>query len=113
MIEGEYMSQEDSKKQLKIKLFKEGSIDYLQFNIGPKVHKLNLNLDDNQSEIKAMFCDLLPYVEANDTELVLEKEEGYDNKLLEEVSISYISDLNKEIQGVRIEILDKYGQEED
>lgn len=107
------MSQEGSKKQLAVRLFKENNIDYLEFNIARKPHKLNLNLDDNQGEIKAMFCDLLPYIEINDTELILKKDDGYDNKLLEEVAISYVADLNKEIQGVRIEILDKYTLAED
>jgi len=59
-----------------------------------------------------MFCDLLPYIETNNTELVLDKDEHYDNKLLEEVSTSYIEDLNKEIRGVRVEILEKYTEED-
>lgn len=113
MTEEEYMSREDNKKQITVRLFKEDSIDYLEFKLAAKIHKLNLNLDDNQSEIKAMFCDLLSFIEINDIEFILEKEEGYDNKLLEEVSTSYINDLNKEIQGVRMEILDKYTSEED
>lgn len=107
------MSQEDSKKQLAVKLFKKDSVDYLEFHIGQRVHKLNLNLDDNQAEIKAMFCDLLPFIETNDAVLILEKDDEYDNKLLEEVSESYIADLNKEIQGVRVEIHDKYALAED
>jgi len=110
MIEEEYMNPVD-KMQLSVRLFKEDDTDFLEFNIDRKVHKLNLNLDDNQSEIKAMFCDLLPYVEANDTELVLKKDDDYDNKLLEEVSNSYIADLNKEIESVRIEVLEKYAEE--
>lgn len=85
---------------------------FLEFKIDTKTHKLNLNLDDHQGEIKAMFCDLLPYIEANDVRLVLEKDEDYDNKLLDEVATSYIDDLNKEIQGVRIEILEKYSEED-
>lgn len=106
------MNPADSKKQLEVKLFKDGDTDFLEFKIDHKIHKLNLNLEDNQAEIKAMFCDLLPYVEANDTELVLKKDDDYDNKLLEEVSTSYIDDLNKEIAGVRIEVLEKYAEED-
>lgn len=105
------MSQEDTKKQLLVKLYKEDGIDFLEFNLGSgKIHKLNVNLEDNQSDIKAMFCDLLPLLETSDIELVLNVAKDYDNKLLTEVSTSYIADLNKEIASVRVEILDKYSQ---
>lgn len=113
MIERGYMNQEDSKTQLKVKLHKEDEVDLLEFNLGSKIHKLNVNAEDNQADIKAMFCDLVILVEENPIELVLEVAEEYDNKLLEEVSQAYIGDLNKELDSVRSEIVDKYGSDDE
>lgn len=108
------MNQEDSKKQLGVKLYKDQDIDWLEFDLGAgKNHKLNVNLEDNQGEIKAMFCDLVTLLEDNTIELKLEVVENYDNKLLEEVSAAYVKDLNKELENVRAEILDKYTSDED
>lgn len=101
------MNQEDNTKQLTVKLFKESEVDFLEFHLGTKTHKLNINLEDNQGDIKAMFCDLVPLLETNAIELILDVDDSYDNKLLEEVSTSYIADLNKEIDNVRTEIIDK------
>ncbi len=107
------MNQEDSKKQIKVKLRKDNDLDLLEFSLGAgKNHKLNINLEDNQSDIKAMFCDLVEMLEENSIELELDVMEGYDNKLLEEVSVEYIKDLNKELENVRAEILDKYPESE-
>lgn len=107
MTERVYMNQEDSKKQLIVKLFSEAEVDYLEFHLVDKSHKLNLNLEDNQIEIKRMFVDLIPLLKSNSIELVLEIEEGYTNTLLKEVSQSYINDLNGELNVVRMEILDE------
>lgn len=100
------MNRED-RQQLKVRLFLEGGTDFLEFDLGRSTHRLNLNLEDNQNEIKQMFCDVVPILEANAVEFVLEVDKSYDNTLLREVSSSYISDLNKDIDEVRTEILDK------
>ena len=107
------MSQEDSKQLLNVRLFQENETDILEFNIGSKVHKLDLNSEDHQMEIKKMFCDLIPLLENNSVELVLKVDEGYDNTLLKEVSTSYIGDLNKELENVRTEILDERDDDEE
>ena len=113
MTEREYMNQEDSKKQINVKLYKDNGVDLLEFNISAdNNHKLNMNLEDNQSDIKSMFCDLVEILENSSIELKLNVIEGYDNKLLEEVSVEYIKDLNKELENVRAEILDKYPDSE-
>jgi hypothetical protein len=101
------MSQEDNKKQIEVKLFLDGGVDYLEFNLDGKAHKLNLNLEDNQSEIKRMFIDLIPLLKSSAVELTLNIQEGYENGLLKDVSQSYISDLNKELDTVRAEIIDE------
>lgn len=107
------MNQENSKKQINVKLYKDNGVDLLEFNISADSnHKLNMNLEDNQSDIKAMFCDLVEILENSSIELKLNVMEGYDNKLLEEVSVEYIKDLNKELENVRTEILDKYPDSE-
>jgi len=109
MTERGYMNQENSKKQIKVKLYKDNGIDLLEFSVSAsKKHKLNINLEDNQSDIKSMFCDLVEMLEESSIELELDVIEGYDNKLLEEVSVEYVKDLNKELENVRAEILDKY-----
>ena len=100
------MSQEDNVQEFVVRLFVEDEIDCLEFNLGSSTHKLNLNLEDNQSDIKAMFCDLIPLVEGGSIKLLLRVDEGYDNILLKEVAAGYINDLNSEIEGVRTEILD-------
>lgn len=101
------MNQDD--KQINVKLFKEDEVDFLEFNLGSgKIHKLNINLEDNQGDIKAMFCDLVSMLDEGSIQLVLEVQEAYDNKLLKEVAESYVADLNKEIENVRLEITDKY-----
>jgi hypothetical protein len=105
------MNQEDNKK-LQVKLYKQGDVDFLEFSVGSKTHKLNANSEDNQNEIKAMFCDVIPLLEQESLEFVLEIDENYDNKLLVEVATSYIEDLNKEIQNVRDEILDDEDNDE-
>jgi hypothetical protein len=101
------MSPEDSKKIFVVKLFVENGVDYLEFNFEQNVHRLNLNLDDNQADIKKMFCDLIPHLESNEIELKLQVDESYDNTLLKEVSNSYINDLNNELGNVRTEIQDR------
>lgn len=106
------MNQEDNKKQVLVKLLKDNDVDILEFDLGAgKNHKISVNSEDSQSKIKAMFCDLLLLLENDAIELKLEPEDGYDNKLLEEVSTAYIDDLNKEITSVRAEMLDKYPAE--
>lgn len=113
MTERAFMNQDDSKKQLAVKLFKEDKIDFLEFNLGEgKIHKLNISLEDNQANIKSMFCDLIPLLETDALELVLSVEDDYDNNLLKEVSTSYINDLNKEIESVRTDILDRVQADE-
>lgn len=107
------MSQEDNKMQIKVKLHKDNDVDLLEFNLGAgKNHKLNISLEDNQSDIKNMFCDLVEMLEESSIELELDVKEGYDNRLLEEVAAEYIKDLNKELENVRAEILDKYPESE-
>lgn len=103
------MNQEDSDIQLVVKLYKEADVDWLEFCVSDqKTHKLNVNLEDNQTEIKAMFCDLVELIETNPVVLNLEVAEGYDNKLLKEVAQAYVDDLNKELEGVRSDLVDKY-----
>lgn len=107
------MNQEDDKEQLTAKLYKTDDTDFLEFNLGnAKIHKLNVNEEDNQGEIKALFCNLIVLVEKENLEIKLDVADDYDNKLLIEVAEAYIGDLNKELVNVRTEILDKYEQEE-
>lgn len=114
MTERKYMNQDDSVKQVKVELYKDDDVDLLEFGLGTgKSHKLNINLEDNQSDIKTMFCDLVEMLEESPVVLELDVAEGYDNKLLEEVSVEYVKDLNKELENVRAEILDKYPESED
>jgi len=113
MTERVFMNQDDSKKQLVVKLFKEDDVDFLEFNLGAgKIHKLDISLEDNQASIKSMFCDLIPLLETDALELVLNVGDDYDNNLLKEVSTSYINDLNKEIESVRTDILDRVQADE-
>lgn len=86
---------------LTARLHSDEGVDYLEFDFSGKVHKLNLNNEDDQEQIKKMFCDLVELVEDNDVKVQLEVQDGYDNPLLEEVSKSYISDLNDELDSVR------------
>lgn len=100
-----YMNQDDDKQTITVKLYVDNDIDILEFNLGDgKVHKLNLNSEDNQDAIKSMFCDLILLVEASSIELTLDVDQSYDNALLKEVATSYISDLNGELEAVRTEI---------
>ena len=107
------MNQEDKKKQLAVTLFVEEEVDYLQFDIEKHIHKLNLNLEDNQADIKRMFCDLIPLLEENAVELALGVDEKYDNTLMREVATSYVQDLNNELDSVRTEILDEKSEDEE
>lgn len=107
-----YMNQEETKKALDVKLHLEESTDYLEFNIEGKIHKLDVNSEDNQEDIKKMFCDLVPLLEVGEVELVLSVEEGYDNALLREVSTSYIKDLNAELDNVRASLLEENSEDE-
>ncbi len=100
------MNQEDKSRTLQARLFIEDETDYLEFNIDGKVHKLDLNDEDSQEQIKKMFCDLVELLESTGLKLELEVAEGYDNTLMVEVSKSYISDLNGELENVRASILD-------
>ena len=106
------MSQEDSKKTIDVKLYLDQSTDYLEFKIEGKTHKLDVNSEDNQEDIKKMFCDLVPLVEVNEVELVLSIEKGYDNDLLKEVSVSYIKDLNAELDNVRASLIEESDNDE-
>lgn len=101
------MNQEDETERLEVRLHVDNEVDYLEFNLGGKVHKLNLNLEDNQTEIKKMFCDLIPILKTGSIEFSLVVDDGYDSMLLKEVSESYVNDLNQELRIVRTEILDK------
>lgn len=111
--EGAYMSQEETKEIIKVKLCVKDEIDFLEFALKNGTHSLNVNAEDNQEDIKKMFCHLIPMLEITAVLLELEVEEGYDNKLLEEVSVSYIADLNTEIENVRANILEKQAEEEE
>ena len=102
MTEEEFMNQgESSAKILTARLYLDDNVDYLEFDISGKIHKLNLNNEDDQEQIKRMFCDLVELVEGKDVRVQIEVQDGYDNPLLEEVSKSYISDLNNELDSVR------------
>lgn len=106
------MNQEENKKTLDVKLYLEENTDYLEFNIEGKIHKLDVNSEDNQEDIKKMFCDLVPLVEASEVELILSVEDDYDNVLLKEVSASYIKDLNAELDNVRASLLEESSEDE-
>lgn len=111
MTERESMSQEDNKQEIKVNLLLDSGVDYLVFNIPGKIHRLNLNLEDNQIEIKKMFLDLLPLLKVGSVELVIDIQEGYANTLLKEVGTSYIDDLNQELITVRTEFIDDEEEE--
>ncbi len=111
MTERVYMNQDDNKKSLTVKLKKGSGTDLLVFELGNKTHKLNLNSEDNQNDIKSMFCDLILLVETNLVEFVLDIDNSYDNNLMKDVAASYISDLNKEIKSLRDEILSENSNE--
>lgn len=101
------MNQEESSCTLKAKLFVDGGIDYLELNVDGKIHKLNLNDEDDQEQIKKMFCDLVELLETVSVKIELDVADDYDNTLLLEVSTSYISDLNEELESVRANLLEE------
>lgn len=107
-----YMSQEETKKRLDVSLYLDGGTDYLEFNIEGKIHKLDINSEDNQEDIKKMFCDLVPLLEVSELELSLLVDKDYDNVLLREVSSSYIKDLNTELDNVRASLLEENSADE-
>jgi len=105
------MNQDDNTRQIKVTLLLDGETDYLVFSIPDKEHRLNLNLEDNQADIKKMFLDLIPFLKEELVELVLEVQEGYANVLMKEVSESYIDDLNQELASIRTEFTDDEDEE--
>jgi len=107
MIEEESMSQGDDSRILQARLFVENEIDYLEIDIDGKKHRLNLNDKDGQEQIKRMFCDLVELLESTALSIELEVADDYDNALMKEVSESYISDLNDELEDVRANIVDE------
>ena len=107
MTEEEFMSLEDKGRTLRARLFKEDEIDYLEVDVDGKNHKLNLNDENGQDQIKRMFCDLVELLESTALSIELEVEGSYDSPLMKEVSESYISDLNKELEDLRAAILDE------
>lgn len=100
------MKMDETSKTLKAKLHVDDTVDYLEINTGAKTHKLDINAEDGQEQIKAMFIDLVKLLEKDPLKIELEVEEGYDNPLLVEVSTSYIEDLNQELDSVRETILE-------
>jgi len=101
------MSQGDDSRILQARLFVENEIDYLEIDIDGKKHRLNLNDKDGQEQIKRMFCDLVELLESTALSIELEVADDYDNALMKEVSESYISDLNDELEDVRANIVDE------
>lgn len=95
-----------SKREIKVKLRKEGDADVLEFCLSPS-RTLDLN-QDNQEAIKSMFCALISILKDSDVALKLEVEKGFDSDLMKEVAADYIKDLNVEIDNVRTKILSEY-----
>ncbi|NLB71334.1 MAG: hypothetical protein GX797_04935 [Chloroflexi bacterium] len=82
-------------------------IEYLEFNIDDKnsPHKINLNSEDSQMELKQLFSSLLKKLIISSLEFDLQIDEKYKNMLFIEVSREYLKDLEAELKQVREEIL--------
>lgn len=94
-------------KKIDVTLTVLNEIDVLIFSLdedNPEKYKINLNSSTSQSEIKDVFAKLLEILIENDILLELKIADGYSKGLYKDVCTEYISDLNREIQQIKITI---------
>ena len=105
------MSEKTSTNQeiVRVTLYDNNGIDTLLFEMSEEEGiNVNLNETSGQRDLKNVFEMILKRLSSKDLELKLSIDEQYKKGLYKEVCEEYISDLNKEIQAVRAEIM-SYG----
>ena len=90
---------------VKVTLYDNNGVDTLLFEMSEEGINVNLNETSGQKDLKKVFEMILKRLSSKDLELKLTIDEQYKKGLYKEVCEEYISDLNKEIQAVRAEIM--------
>lgn len=78
--------------------------DILRFDINDKIVDINLNDPTCQQSLKCVFNDLLCELLKNDIILSFNTQEGYHREMYKEVCKELITDIGRELDGIKEEL---------